>query len=463
MRTRLIGGLFISVFVVLSFNIKKSHAVTNAFCEPDKTTWEKLGNAFEALDIRKTVLGMLTSAMTDGLSNTIANRNPKQMMECSRYTLEQEKLEAEATGKTFTKQGMLNSITAECGDELLSVNCEDFTAQYENNSMVTYNVNGQQLKYNQTTTSGSLLGFANTVSGGVITEPTPVNLALFWNDSIKNVPFADAALAADVTYGGIPLVTSVLSLWKIARNMAFGILAVVMLTIGIMIMARKKISQQLVVTVQYALPRVILAVILIAFSYPIGAVLASSMGYLTNLIIGVLNESGSGGAISIGTGGGIGGIISVVLIGALAIAGVAGWTLIVVLVAIVVILILFIAVFVKAFFIHMKLIFSIILAPIIFALGAIPGNEAMTTNWFKKALAYVLSYVGLFVYLRAGWFILAELMITPATSFGAGTAGFFAVLLVPVLAIWILLQALKIPSKIEAFIIGDPKKPGGKR
>lgn len=127
----------------------------------------------------------------------------------------------------------------------------------------------------QTQVAGSLLGVANYAQGTVVNEPIPVNMAYWWNDNVNRIPFAGQAMAAEISYSG-PLLRIVMGVWKLSRNIAYGVMSLVMLATGFMIITRKKIGAQAAVTVQMALPRIIIALILITFSYPIGAVGASA-------------------------------------------------------------------------------------------------------------------------------------------------------------------------------------------
>lgn len=450
----------LSIFAVLGiFGLflmlpqKTAYAINYAFCEPDKTVFEKVGDAFTSLDIRKSVQNMIASAATDGIMNVVANRNPSQMMRCSWYILQQNRTQNTKILKDIeTACPNLNPTDHPDIVRTLETECVDFVQMYQSGKYY-YNIGGQRLGFNETTTSGSLLGLANALEGAVRTEPLPTNLAYFWNDSIKKMPFAGTALAADVSYGNAPLITVILEIWKIFRNLAFGLLSIAMLITGVMIMTRRKLSPQLVVTAQYALPRIVLAVILIVFSYPIGAVMASSMRYLTDLMAGIILGTAIGSIMSLGE------INAYALAGPLNIVGAAIPMLILTCVFILVIIVLYVAVWFKAILIYMKLIVSIVLAPVNFALGVIPGNEAMTGNWFKHAAVNVASYVGMFTFLNMGLFILVKLVEAPPMSVGTGISQFFTLLLFPVIVVWILLQTLKVPGKIETLIMGEPKRP----
>jgi hypothetical protein len=84
-----------------------------------------------------------------------------------------------------------------------------------------------------------------------------------------------------------------LSLWKGFRNLAYGLLAVVMIVVGFMVMLRKKIDPKTVVTVQNALPRIVITLILITFSYAIVGILIDLMYVLVYLVVSTIgNASG---------------------------------------------------------------------------------------------------------------------------------------------------------------------------
>ena len=451
----------LTTFVLATLVWSVSHAAPapptqSQYCQPDQTLFEKIGTAYKALDVRKTINTMITSSITDAPASMIANRNPQQMMNCAYDVLKK-------NNKGGRYADTLRDIEEKCPSaRSTNENCDDFVQTYN----ATQTTGGNTLAFNQTLTSGSILGVANGLEGAVRTEPLPTNLAYFWNDSIRNVPFAGRALAADVSYGNAPMIGVILAIWKTTRNLAFGLLAIVMLVTGVMIMIRRKLAPQLVVTLQYALPRIPLAVVLIVFSYPIGAVLASSMRFLSDTSGAIIANIALGPEEGLGQGNwpaSIGLIVSLVLIGLLQFTGVAAPVMAVVMVMLLVIAVLYIFVFIRAILIYLKLLFSIVFAPIIFALGAIPGNESMTQNWFKGAIVNVLSYAGMFAYTHVVLLIVVLIMVSPANSFDTSSilGSIFGVILSPIFIIFGLLQALKVPGKVNAFIMGEQK--GGRR
>ncbi len=114
---------------------------------------------------------------------------------------------------------------------------------------------------------------------------------------------------------------------------------------------------------------------------------------------------------------------------------------------------------------------SIVFAPIIFAFGAIPGNEDMISHWFKVLAARVLSIPAMFFMISLAYRI-------PLYAFTTGYGGnnylgfsgtIFAELLgsaqnaliwliTPFIMFMLLAQTLSVPKKIEEMILGKPKR-----
>ncbi len=97
------------------------------------------------------------------------------------------------------------------------------------------------------------------------------------------------AYAQGVGFSGLaPLIP----IWKVFRNIAYVLLAMVMIVIGFMVMFRRKIDPKTVVTVQNALPRIVLTLLLITFSYAIVGVLIDVMYVVLFLALGLFSSTG---------------------------------------------------------------------------------------------------------------------------------------------------------------------------
>lgn len=83
-----------------------------------------------------------------------------------------------------------------------------------------------------------------------------------------------------------------LPIWKAFRNIAYLLMALVMIVLGFMIMFRKKIDPKTVVTAQNAIPRVVIALILITFSYAIVGLAIDAMYIVLYFAIALFKSTG---------------------------------------------------------------------------------------------------------------------------------------------------------------------------
>lgn len=113
----------------------------------------------------------------------------------------------------------------------------------------------------------------------------PATSYAFAVDVGKTFGFLPRSYAQGFGFGGLqPL----LGIWKAFRNIAYGIIAIIMIVIGFMVMLRKKIDPKTVVTVQNSIPRIVVALILVTFSYAIAGFMIDLMYVLMLLIANML-------------------------------------------------------------------------------------------------------------------------------------------------------------------------------
>ncbi len=126
----------------------------------------------------------------------------------------------------------------------------------------------------------------------------PADLALWFQDTGRSLGFLPQKVEAQgIGFTGL---SPLLPIWRAFRNISYALLALVMVIIGFMVMFRRKIDPKTVVTVQNALPKIVLALLLITFSYAIAAFFIDLM-YLVMAIIINLIVSNSGGALGADT------------------------------------------------------------------------------------------------------------------------------------------------------------------
>jgi len=132
------------------------------------------------------------------------------------------------------------------------------------------------------------------LTAGLLTAPyahPPASGMYYVYDSLKNADFIPSAYAAEgIGFAGIkPL----LKIWKQFRNIAYLVLVIILVVIGFMIMFRMKLDPHTVIGIENALPRIVVTLILITFSFPIAGFMIDFMYMLIALIIiGIGNVSG---------------------------------------------------------------------------------------------------------------------------------------------------------------------------
>ena len=338
--------------------------------------------------------------------------------------------------------------------------------------------------------SNSLMGATSSLAMMSTPDVIPLNLALYFREQIKDVPIVGAKVYAqgEGRFNNLFGADLAYMLWKTFRNMAYGLVSVFLVVIGIFIMLRKKTDPKTVLTLQAALPKVVISLVLITFSFAIGATMTNFIFPLRKISDNVLTsvkdeirgetiEDGVkvkvlaafaipaviGGLIGATAGPAIGALTGGLSIGAISFMfmGIFALTL----------LIVTILVYIKTLLIYVRMLGSVVFSPLIFAWGAIPGNDAATINWFKGMVAKLLSVVGMYFLLKLSEFIpryafYSGLFGPNITSFSGGMiADFFKgslqvyliMLMTPFISMMLCIQALSVPKKIETWILG-PKR-----
>ncbi len=102
---------------------------------------------------------------------------------------------------------------------------------------------------------------------------------------------------AQTTGFGFTALQPIQSAWRASRDIAFGLFVLAAVILAFMVMFRVKISPQLAISVQSAIPKLIIALVLVTFSYAIAGLMIDFM----YVIIGILSLVGQNllGIISI--------------------------------------------------------------------------------------------------------------------------------------------------------------------
>jgi hypothetical protein len=125
-------------------------------------------------------------------------------------------------------------------------------------------------------------------------EERPLSLIHYGKETARKFNLIPEAQAQEGSQGfGFSGLNFVLDLWRATRNVAYTLFVVIILALAFMIMFRVKISPQTVISVQSALPKIAIALVLVTFSYAIAGLLVDLMYVVMGLISLVIASSGS--------------------------------------------------------------------------------------------------------------------------------------------------------------------------
>lgn len=147
--------------------------------------------------------------------------------------------------------------------------------------------------------SDGLLGNNDLTNSNIASHKNPLEDILSGERPISGIGYLRNAaskfsLAPEVSAQGFGFeaASSIRTVWVAVRNLAYFLLVLLILAMSFMIMFRFKISPQTVITVQSALPKIIIALLLITFSYAIAGFMIDLLYVVIGIIAAVLSQSG---------------------------------------------------------------------------------------------------------------------------------------------------------------------------
>lgn len=302
---------------------------------------------------------------------------------------------------------------------------------------------------------------------------------------------------------GFTAMEKVRDIWKAFRNISYVFFVLILVFIGFAIMFRVKINPQTVISLQSALPKIVIALILITFSYAIVGFMIDLMyvflGLISTIFIGpsglveqtlglgdelntirgfvetLLGDSPAS-AVLVTDG------IFFVMAGFIAFAASLIAGPINFLMAIIGIILLLVAL-VRCLWTLLKaytmVIVSLIFAPLQILVGTLPGSNAIG-SWFRNLLGNLAVLPAMFVMFFIGTYLILSGMMEVFDEVGPLLSGwitggaishllivaqeglwnFFAVMVLPLIGLMVLFMAPKVSDMIKTFLAGKPFEYG---
>jgi len=201
----------------------------------------------------------------------------------------------------------------------------------------------------------------------------------------------------------------VLPLWTASRNLCYFLMVVLLIAAGFMIMFRIKVNAQTAVSIQVMIPKIIITLILITFSYAIAGLVVDLIYLVLTLILSALSLTGSPPIITnlsqtvsffTGSYGAIVlhymiGMAILLIVGVLAalLSPIGGAGVLIALIVSIVILWLLLRVWWMLLTTYISILIGFITAPWYIILGLIPGNKTGFGTWLRSMVANASVFV----------------------------------------------------------------------
>lgn len=130
--------------------------------------------------------------------------------------------------------------------------------------------------------SGGLIGGISSFLGGLF-DSRPIRTSSYIALIGESLGFPKTA-HAQVGGSGAAVLNPVLSLWQVSRNLAYIVMIIIFIVIGLMVMFRQRLNPQTILTVQAALPGLVLGLIFITFSYFLASLITDTAFLATSLV-----------------------------------------------------------------------------------------------------------------------------------------------------------------------------------
>jgi hypothetical protein len=325
---------------------------------------------------------------------------------------------------------MATSITQE------GVSSEKHVTETSSNLMNVINLHVLGPPADEEATTSSMLresvgpGLIGTVNSGIIAmyDP-PVSSQTYLADVLQNAKIIPKAQAQGL---GFSALDPILETWKTFRNVAYLGFVVIFLIIGFMIMFRAKIGQA-AITVQQAIPSIIVALLAVTFSYAIAGLLIDLMYLLMYLLVSLFNGEGQNlisgnifnliGAMFKGFGKTVKDAMEDLMAGLLGegwVSAALGWlsSLSATMIIGLAILISSFKIFLELLKSYIAIILQVVFAPVILMVGAIPGKNSFV-SWIKNLTGNLMMWPLVLICL------LVNRMLTSSGYQADGTLGGF--------------------------------------
>lgn len=275
---------------------------------------------------------------------------------------------------------------------------------------------------------------------------------LYYNNTLAQIPLLGggrAQAAGELEYSiiqGVSFGQAFFDIWATVRNISYYLIIIPVVALGFAIMFKVQLPSQTQITLIKILPRLIVVMILITFSYPIAALMLQISKPIVDLIVSIFFTAS---ADLTATGVSWGGVIwfSLLVIGLgiiIAFTGGLGLAVLAVIVGIILLITLF-RYLMAVVSTTINLGFLIAFAPLILLISVFPGREGITKQYFINLVAAIAGVMTIPIMLA-----LSYLVYSISIKIGQDAANLliqFAVWMVSIGILWKTYDAPKIVAQ----------------
>lgn len=389
---------------------------------------------------------------------------------------------------------------------------EDITTLQTNSTLATLQTiaskictscikNGDEIANNTNLSNETKISLLDLTDSGIIAMTTnpitvdvPSHLAKEW------IPGYDSSSTSIYAVGGHLSGYEELQLsgadvlWSRVRNIAYVMFVLIMIVIGFMIMFRSKIGGQTMVTIGNAIPNIIIALVLVTFSFAIAGLIIDLGGLILIFLYSILSGksavdytefvgisgpfeifkiifTGKGTVVNGWMGGGalatgaLAGLLTLIPALGISIPGVIVGGIVAVLIFLVIAGIVAygcIKVWIMLLKSYLTILLQVIGAPIILMTAALPGNTKAVGNWIKGIAKNVLVFPATFALLNLPDALLksanvqlrlpGSLVFEDPSTYTAGSTNLTSSFIIVIIEIVLIYVASQVPAFLEAVL-----------
>jgi hypothetical protein len=145
---------------------------------------------------------------------------------------------------------------------------------------------------NSSTSINQNSGLGIVFQGISYVSTPPLSTTEYLADVGSNLGLIKPAYAQDVQGSGNNILLPVKKLWSIIRNFSYLMFTFIFMFVGLMVMFRRKLNPQTVMSIQSALPGLIIGLILVTFSYLISAAIIDLTFVFIPIVAAVFQQAG---------------------------------------------------------------------------------------------------------------------------------------------------------------------------